>query len=99
MTPDIKQTRRPRYQRKIQILGIMLSFGKYGLSMRGIAWWMGLSPSNHLMKILHEMEKESLLESKTIQWRPNSRLFWWTISSVGAIAYDWNETAKKELSS
>lgn len=76
--------KRPRYQRKAQILKMLLLLNFHnGLTMARIAFWIQMSPSSHLMGILREMREGGLLSSKPLPHRPGMNKIMWSPTHRG----------------
>lgn len=83
-SPGKKRT--PRHERKREILRILYFWGTQPLTMSQIAFWLaGCQASNHLLKILHEMEAEKMVSSKRVPYRKNATKLLWEITDVGVI--------------
>lgn len=84
MKATISYKRYPRWKRKRQILKILYYWAKDTLTMSQIAFWLeGACPSNHILKILHEMESEQMVSSDRIPYRKNATKLNWKITAVG----------------
>lgn len=89
MKATIKPKRYPRWKRKRQILMVFYRWGKTTLTMSQVAFWLqDMKPSNHLLKILHEMEGEHMLKSRRSSYRRNATRLNWTITNTGMCAVD-----------
>lgn len=76
--------RKSRWKRKQEILYVMWAMmPKTDLSMHRVAFWIGMKPSDHLLKILHEMKGEGLLSNKVVPHRPNINKFLWSLTDDG----------------
>lgn len=76
--------RYPRWKRKRQILKILYYWGKDTLTMSQVAFWLeGACPSNHILKIMHEMEAEKMITSRRLPYRSNATKLNWAITDVG----------------
>jgi len=52
--------------------------------MSQIAFWLdGAKASNHILKILHEMESDHMVSSKRVAYRKNATQLNWKITMVG----------------
>lgn len=71
------------------MLRILYYWGTDPLTMRQVAFWLeGCKPSNHLLKILHEMESDKLITSKRQAYRPNATKLQWSITPLGETVVD-----------
>ncbi len=76
--------RKAKWKRKTEILSVMWAMmPKTALTMHRIAFWIGLKPSGHLLKILHEMEEDGMLSRETVPHRPNINKFLWSLTPQG----------------
>ena len=84
MKATMKYRRFPRWKRKRQILKILYYWGKDTLTMSQVAFWLiGACPSNHILKIMHEMEAEGMITSQRIPYHKNATKLNWAITPVG----------------
>jgi hypothetical protein len=60
-------------------------------TMTDIAFWLGRKPSNHLLSVLYEMEKEKLLLPFKFEHRPGRFAKYWRLGTRGFWALGQNQ--------
>lgn len=77
--------KKTRLERKVEIARIMQFLGEEkGYTMRQIAFWIGLSPSSHLLGILKSMKDDGLLDVSAEKHRTHAKKFVWKLTSKGS---------------
>lgn len=66
-----KYPRRMRREARKELIYTLIPTNRYGTTMYGLAWQMGLSPSAHLMDMIWELVEEGRVVASPEPHRPN----------------------------